>query len=154
MILKDSDQDELCVESEAGREIYTIGQLTQLPVYANIAAGSPGYVSDEIIEYVSLPAEWFKGKEDCFLIKVKGDSMNGANIENEDLVVIQKQQCAQNRDIVVVTIDEEATLKRFISMGDTILLIPENEEYEPILMKSDEIKVVGVALAVIKNTGI
>ena len=147
-ILKDREIDHITIETDMGRETYTSEQIIALPVYSNLAAGSPTTVNDEITQHFSLPAEWFAGKEDSFLMTVKGDSMVGANIENGDTVVVQRLQTAQNRDIVVVAIDEEATLKRFMSMGDTILLIPENEKYEPILMNSDQVRVVGVAMGV------
>ena len=151
-ILKDSDSDEIFIEDCNAREAYTPEQTVSLAIYSNIAAGTPILVGEDVTMHFPLPTEWFLGKEECFLMTVKGDSMVGANIDDGDIVVVQRSQIAQNRDITVVAIDEEATLKRFMSMGDTILLIPENEQYEPILMNSEQVRVVGVALGVIKRT--
>ena len=79
--------------------------------------------------------------------------MEGARIKNGDWVVIKRQQTAENRDIVAVSIDEDATLKRFMKMDDTILLIPENEKYEPIHISSEQASIIGIAVGIIKRGG-
>lgn len=66
-------------------------------------------------------------------------------------MVIKKQSTAENRDIVAVDIDGNATLKRFIPMGDSIFLMPENRSYEPIQMSADAINIIGIAIGVIKK---
>ena len=99
-----------------------------------------------------VPTDWVGNGGEHFILKVKGDSMIGANIDNGDLVVIESRQTAENREIVAVATDaESATLKRYMKMGDTILLIPENENYEPIQIKCDEAKILGVVVGVVKK---
>ncbi len=99
-----------------------------------------------------LPKYWFNSSDKYFVLKVKGDSMIGAGIDNGDMVVIKKQETADNRDIVAAAVDSEnATLKRFIKMGDSVLLMPENDKYEPIQIRNDEAKVLGVAVGIMKG---
>ena len=72
---------------------------------------------------------------DTFALKVTGDSMNGIGIDKGNYVVVNRQNTANNGDIVIAVIEEEATMKKFMIMGDSILLISENPNYEPIQMK-------------------
>ena len=77
--------------------------------------------------------------------------MIDAGIDDEDLVLIKRQQVAENREIVAVNIDGESTLKRLMKMGSTVLLIPENDKYEPIQMSSDHVNIIGLAVGVFKQ---
>ena len=77
--------------------------------------------------------------------------MIGANIEDGDYVVIKKQEDAGNRDIVAVSLTDDATLKRFVKMGDSVLLMPENEEYEPIQIRTEQARIVGIVCGIIKR---
>ncbi len=125
--------------------------LVEMLAYGKIAAGEPIHMNQEEINKFYLPADWLKGKEECYFLQTRGDSMQGANIEDGDYVLIEPCQTAVNRDIVAVAIEENATLKRFVPMGDTILLIPENAKYEPIHIKSDQAKILGKAIGVLKK---
>ena len=145
------DQSGFIVENEDGRSEYEHQALKELPVYSNIAAGNPTFINPSTDEYFSLPDGWLRGGEPHFFLRVRGDSMIGAEINDGDLVLIHRQQTAQNREIVAVTIDEDATLKRFMKMGDTVLLIPENDKYEPIQMRGDQISIIGVAVGILKR---
>lgn len=77
--------------------------------------------------------------------------MIDAGINDQDHVLIQQQSTAQNRDIVAVAIDDEATLKRFVRMGDSVLLMPENPKYEPIQLSDNQARIVGVAIGLLKK---
>ncbi len=77
--------------------------------------------------------------------------MEDANIIEGDYVLIERCQTARNRDIVAVALGDEATLKRFMQMGDTILLVPENANYEPIQVRSDQINVLGKVIGILKK---
>ncbi|WP_078696863.1 LexA family protein [Caloramator quimbayensis] len=68
-----------------------------------------------------------------------------------DLVVIQKTNAAENRDIVAVSLGDEATLKRFARMGGSVLLIPENSKYEPINIRDEQARILGIAVGIIKK---
>ncbi|WP_163192797.1 transcriptional repressor LexA [Clostridium thermarum] len=141
LILLQDDKDLVCSNEE----------LTALPVYSNIAAGDPIAINPEVEDSFNLPYYWVKGMKDCFMLRVKGESMIGAGIEDGDLVVIRKQTMASNRDIVAVNIEGSATLKRLCIEKDDILLMPENEKYSPISIKNREAAVLGVVVGIIKN---
>jgi SOS-response transcriptional repressor LexA len=125
--------------------------LVGLLAYGKIVAGNPSDLIEEEINKFYLPKDWLKGREECYFLQIRGDSMQGANIEDGDYVLIERCQSAQNRDIVAVAIEENATLKRFLPMGDTILLIPENAKYEPIHIRSDQAQILGKAIGVLKK---
>jgi len=125
--------------------------LAELLAYGKIAAGEPIYRDEEEINKFYLPAEWLRGREECYLLKIRGDSMQDANIDDGDYVLINRCRTAQNRDIVAIAIEDEATLKRYRQMGDTILLIPENAKYEPIQIRSDQVDILGKAIGVLKK---
>ena len=140
LILLQQDKDLLCGKDE----------LTALPVYSNIAAGEPISINPEIEDTFNIPHYWIKGMKDCFMLKVKGDSMIGAGIEDGDFVVIRKQTIASNRDIVAVNIEGSATLKRLCMEKNDVLLMPENERYSPISIKNRDAVVLGVVVGIIK----
>ncbi|MCT4617865.1 MAG: transcriptional repressor LexA [Marinisporobacter sp.] len=151
-LLRDpSDYKELVIRDQQQNTDYKAEKLEELYMYGEIVAGIPKLASEEIGNSFHLPTEWVQNKEDCFLLKVTGDSMEGANIQDGDYVVIKKQNTAENMDLVAATIDENATLKKFMSMGDTILLIPENKKYEPIQMKSNQVYINGVVIGILKR---
>jgi SOS regulatory protein LexA len=126
-------------------------ELKQLPVYSDIAAGEPIMMSNELEAEFYLPEYWVKGIKDCFILKVKGDSMIGANIFDGDHVVIRQQHTAQNGDIVAVDLEGSATLKRLSLKKNTPILMPENDKYDPIHIHDREATILGIALGVIKQ---
>jgi DNA helicase-2/ATP-dependent DNA helicase PcrA len=142
---------ELIIETAAGSEAYSGDKLKLIPTYEGIAAGQPIYMQGKSEARFYLPTEWLRNRENCYLLKVQGDSMIEAGIEDQDYVLIQQQSTAQNRDIVAVAIDDEATLKRFVRMGDSVLLMPENPKYEPIQLSDNQARIVGVAIGLLKK---
>ena len=146
-----NDPYDIVVENENEKRNYNKDSLQDISIFTNVAAGEAIYMNEEIVDHFPLPKEWMKSDEN-YILRVKGDSMIEADISNEDYVVIQKQATAYNRDIVVAQIGEDVTLKRFIKMGDTILLIPENHKYEPIQLTEDQIRILGIAVGIIKKT--
>jgi SOS regulatory protein LexA len=126
-------------------------ELKQLPVYSDIAAGEPILMSSDLEAEFYLPEYWVKGVKDCFILKVKGDSMIGANIFDGDQVVIRQQHTAQNGDIVAVDLEGNATLKRLSLRKNTPILMPENDKYDPIYIHDREAVILGIAMGVIKR---
>jgi SOS regulatory protein LexA len=126
-------------------------ELKDIPVYSDIAAGEPILMNSEIESNFNLPQYWLKGLKDCFMLKVKGDSMIGANIESGDYVVIKKQSTANNRDIVAVDIDGASTLKRLSLGKGGPTLMPENPKYSAIPLYGKDAKILGVAVGVVKS---
>ena len=107
-------------------------------------------MNTELDENVYLPRAWVRGA-DHFALKVKGDSMNGAKIDDGDIVVARVQPGADNLDIVVVSLGDEGTLKRFSKMGNNAILLAENPNYDPILLNDDQVNILGLAVGVIKS---
>ena len=120
-------------------------RMVSIPVVGNVAAGIPITAVENIEEYITLPYSLL-GSEDVFILNVKGDSMTNAGIFDKDRIIAQKQNTANNGDIVVAMMEDEATVKRFFAEKDRIRLQPENENYEPIYAKELDIlgKVIGV----------
>jgi repressor LexA len=125
-------------------------ELQQLPLLGQIAAGGPLLAEEQVEDYLAMPDELTRGGAD-FLLRVKGDSMVEAGILDGDIVVVRRQQTAQNGDIVVALAGEdetadEATVKRFFREDGRVRLQPENSALEPIYAAHVHIlgKVVGV----------
>lgn len=146
-----SNIGEVIMNNNAEPEIYRDNEVKQIPMYSDIAAGEPIYINDELESNFYIPNFWLRGMSDCFILKVKGDSMIGADINDGDFVVIQKQYSAQNGDIVAADLDGSATLKRLSIKKDRVMLLPENEKYKPIAMNEDNSSILGIAIGIIKN---
>ena len=127
------------------REEGSSERMVSIPVVGNVAAGVPITAVENIEEYITLPFSLL-GSEDVFILNVKGDSMTDAGILDKDRIIAKKQKTADNGDIVVAMMDEEATVKRFFAEKDRVRLQPENANYEPIYAKELDIlgKVIGV----------
>ena len=124
-------------------------ETTSVGIIGSIPCGNLTLEEEAIEEIVQLPTAIF-GKGSLFLLHASGDSMTGAGIDDGDLVLIRKQEEAQNGDIVVAFIEGEGnTLKRYKRYGNTIFLHPENPKYTDIPLKNCKIQ--GVAINVIKR---
>nr|WP_325196044.1 transcriptional repressor LexA [uncultured Oscillibacter sp.] len=102
----------------------------QIPIVGNVAAGSPILAEECIEDYLTFDAGGHQGE--YFALRVRGESMINAGILPGDLVVVRQQKTANNGEIVVAMIEEEATVKRFSKRDGHIWLLPENEAYSPI----------------------
>lgn len=120
-------------------------RVVSLPVVGRVTAGAPILAEQNIEDSFSLPED-FVGSGECFLLRVRGDSMVGAGIFDGDYLVVRKQSHAQNGDIVVARIGDEATVKRFYREGDRIRLQPENPAMEPIYTREAVIEGKAVGL--------
>jgi DNA helicase-2/ATP-dependent DNA helicase PcrA len=125
--------------------------MKKLQVFSGIAAGDPILLKSISDEDFYIPEIWTERNSINYMVKVKGDSMINAKIDDGDLVVIHQQNTANNYEIVAVDLDGNTTLKRFVRMGDTILLMPENSNYEPINVTETQMSILGVAVGVVKN---
>lgn len=126
--------------------------VRKVPVFNEIAAGKPVLINDSWEGEFYLPNLWTKSMEDIFILKIKGDSMINKNIHDGDYVLINKQPTANIGDIAAVDIDGNATLKTYKTMGGKILLIPENDAYEPMFLDEEQVNIIGVAVGVIKKS--
>lgn len=119
-----------------------------LPVVGRVAAGAPLLAEQNIDDYMAVPADMLSGAEG-FVLKVRGDSMIGAGIQDGDLLVVRRQPTATNGDIVVARLNDEATVKQFFREKDRVRLQPANEALEPVYAR--EVVVEGKAIAVIRR---
>jgi len=121
-----------------------------LPLVGRVAAGRPILAEENIEELIDVPA-FLRRDDDDFVLRVHGDSMADAGIFNDDFIVVHAQDQAQNGDIVVALVGDEATTKRFYNEGRTVRLQPENELYEPIIVNADEVQLVGRVVGVLRQ---
>jgi repressor LexA len=122
--------------------------LGQLPVVGQVAAGQPVLAEENIEDYVSIP-DIAGGEEGEYVLRVSGESMKDAGIFEGDYVVVRPQQTAQDGEIVVALLGEEATVKRFYREADHVRLQPENEAMEPI--RTREVTVLGRVVGVCRR---
>lgn len=130
----------------------TAKNTVTIPLVGHIRAGAPHPAIEDIQEYVAVD-RFFTSGEDNFLLKVEGDSMIEALIQDGDYVVVKPQPTAQNGDIVAALVDGEATVKRFYKKGRQIRLEPANPEYKSIVIKPGEsnVSIVGKVVAVLRS---
>ena len=118
------------------------------PLLGTVTCGQPILAVENIEGTYSLPADIF-GTGETFLLHAKGQSMIDAGIKDEDILVVRKCQKADDGDIVVALIDEEATVKRFFKKRNRIVLHPENKEYKDIIV--DNVQILGKVISCIHN---
>lgn len=126
-------------------------EIHMAPIVGAIPAGYPALAFEDVEGYASIQ---YPDEENYFFLRVNGDSMINAGIQTGDLVLIRKQDCAEDGQIVAARVNgDEATLKRFKQQGDTVLLLPENPSYEPRIVSVKEFEmgdaqIIGVAVEV------
>ncbi len=126
-----------------------VEQSHVLPIVGEIAAGGPIEAYQDTSETLSVP-EMLAPAGDAYVLRVRGDSMIDAHIQDGDFVVIRPQQTARNGDIVVAQVEENAvTLKRFFKENGKVRLQPANEQYAP--MFYDDVRVQGKLIGVIRR---
>lgn len=126
-------------------------KMMKIPVLGHISAGKPILAEEHIEEYTSVPNTGNYKQSDLFMLKVKGDSMTGSRIYEGDRVLVKMQPEVENGEIAVVNVNGyEATLKKVRKMenGQT-LLMPSNENYDPILVDSENARIIGKVIQVI-----
>ncbi len=127
------------------------GNSSKVSVLGSIAAGTPIEAIQHEVDKVALPEDLQKNGE-YFGLKVKGDSMIEAGINNGDTVIIKKTSTADTGQIAVVLIDEqEATLKRIRKKGNTIALEAANKNYDTKIYASNRIKIQGRLVSLYRN---
>lgn len=141
-----SDKDGICTAVTEK----TNTDMISVALVGEIACGTPILAEENITEYYQLPVS-FLGKGNFYMLTAKGDSMINAGINDGDKVVIRQQNTAEEGQIVVALINDEATLKRFYidKENKRIRLHPENKEYPDIYV--DNLQIQGVAVKALKD---
>jgi len=125
-----------------------VGSPDGLPLVGSVAAGQPVLAEENIEEYVHVP-NVAGGDHGEYLLRVRGESMKDAGILEGDLVVVRPQETADDGDIVVAMVGEEATVKRYFLESDHVRLQPENDAMEPI--RSREVRVLGRVVGLMRT---
>ena len=122
--------------------------LREIPVIGRVAAGTPILAEENVEETLTLPED-IVGHGDVFILRVRGESMIQAGIMNDDYIVVHKQPDANNGEIVVALIEDEATVKRFYKENGHIRLQPENSTMDPII--TTDCSIAGKVVAVFRR---
>ncbi|HAQ63239.1 MAG TPA: transcriptional repressor LexA [Ruminococcaceae bacterium] len=122
--------------------------FTQVPLVGMVTAGAPILAVEQIEGYIPFPAS-ANSANPLFALRVRGESMINAGILSGDIVIVEKTPSAQNGDMVVALIEDEATVKTFYKEKDHFRLQPENDAYDPIIVK--EVIILGKVKGLIRN---
>ncbi len=120
----------------------------QIPVLGRVTAGVPILAVEDIEMYIPVAESLRRGRE-LFALRVMGESMINAGILDGDIVIVHRTPVAENGDIVVAMIEEEATVKRFYKEDGHFRLQPENDAFEPII--ADEVVLLGKVAALYRT---
>ena len=120
----------------------------KVPLIGTVAAGEPIFAQENYEDFFAVPTNLF-GKDDMFMLTVKGDSMIKIGMFNGDMIVVKKQDTAENGEIVVALVDDSATVKRFYKRGGKFILHPENDDMEDFVF--DEVSILGKVVGLIRS---
>ena len=123
-------------------------RVINVPVVGRVAAGKPILAAEDIQETYPLPADFLAGSEG-FMLEVHGDSMIEDGIHDGDFVIVRRQQVADNGDVIVAMIDNEATVKRFYRENGSVRLQPANSSMEPIY--AADVAIVGKVVGLVRK---
>ena len=131
--------------SESKKDFYTGKEMVDVPVIGKITAGAPILAVENVTDTFPIPID-FVGNAESFMLTVRGESMIEAGILDGDYILVKRQNTANNGEIVVALIEDEATVKTFYKEKDHIRLQPENSTMDPIIVPDCKIlgKVSGV----------
>ena len=123
-----------------------------LPLIGRVAAGEPLLAEQHIESHYQVDPELFKPNAD-FLLRVSGMSMKDIGIMDGDLLAVHKTEDVHNGQVVVARIDDEVTVKRLKKQGNIVHLLPENSEFQPIVvdLRQQSLTIEGLAVGVIRN---
>ena len=120
------------IRTSGGATPVSTSEIVNVPLVGRVAAGLPITAEENIEEYLAFPKSMLP-EDNVFALRVAGDSMKDAGILDGDIAVVKKQETAQNGEIVVALLEDEATLKYFFREKKKIKLQPANNKYRPIM---------------------
>lgn len=127
-------------------------QTVDVPLLGTVACGTPILAEENVAAMIPVSTKLAKPPYKYFFLRAKGDSMNEKEINDGDMVLVKQQSTAENGDIVVALIDDEATVKEFSRQGEMIVLKPRstNKKHQPIILTRD-FKIQGVVITTISD---
>lgn len=131
---------------------FSSSNIISIPIVGRVRAGEPILAIENIEGYFNLDRSLVSSK-DVFLLRVQGDSMIDAHIQDGDFALVKPQSNAENGEIVVALIEDEATIKRIFQKRDLIHLEPANPDMEPIVIKKGEkqVTIVGKVIGIFRK---
>ena len=125
-----------------------------IPLVGSAPCGAPLLAEENIEGFLPISTDLAKPGSKYFLLRAVGDSMNQAGIADGDIVLVRRQETADNGDRVVALVDDEATIKEFHRAGDAVMLKPrsKNKKHRPMIL-SKNFRVQGVVIAAVKGEG-
>lgn len=137
-------------EEKLGRTIRLVNSnpAASVPILGRVTAGLPILAVEDIEGYIPVCESVRRGRE-LFALRIDGESMINAGILDGDIVVVHKTETAENGEIVVALIEDEATVKRFFKENGHYRLQPENPDYEPIIV--EQCSILGKVIQVVRN---
>lgn len=128
------------------RDEVEINDYFPIPLLGSVVAGVPIESQENTEGYVYIS---FRPKQEYFALRVHGESMINAGIKDKSVLIVHKQEMAENGDIIVAMLNKEQTVKRFKQVGYTVFLIPENPTFDPIpVLPTDELIILGKVVEV------
>ncbi|MCL2690530.1 MAG: transcriptional repressor LexA [Chitinispirillia bacterium] len=150
-ILSDKGQESIHNDTSAVTGNFPDQQVNAIPLVGLVAAGAPITAVENIEGYLTLDRTMFRG-EDLFALRVRGESMKGIGIFDSDIAVVRKKNTADNGEVVVAVVNDEATLKRFVKKSDHIVLRAENPAFKDIIVgEGEDIMIAGKLVGVIRK---
>jgi repressor LexA len=139
-------------EAAPAPPIRAYGLSRDLPILGRVAAGEPLLAEQNVEGTLTISREWVNGDE-AFLLKVQGESMIGAHILPGDLALVRRQSTAENGEIVVAMVNDEATVKRVFFRKDAVILQPENPAMAAIQVRRGEksFQIVGKVIGILRK---
>ena len=126
-----------------------IQKMVRVPLVDTVACGQPIFAYESMEGYYPLPEEFFGSGDELFMLRCKGDSMIELGMFDGDMVIVRKQPYAENGQVVVALIEDEATVKRFFQRKDHFVLHPENIYYNDIIC--DHVDILGIVQGLIRT---
>lgn len=139
-----ADFEPLAFEAVESADLHTV------PLVGTVSAGEPIDIYEER-EELEIPAAWVT--KDTFALRVRGDSMLDEHIRDGDVIIVEQRTYADNGETAVARINgEQATLKKLYIERDHIRLQPANAEMEPLILRHDQVEVMGIVKVVVRKT--
>ncbi len=148
-VLKEKGLIEKDAQNARSVQIAGTARTVQVPLLGTVQAGLPVLAVEQIEEYIPFSIQYAGSGKELFALHVRGESMKNAAILDGDIVVCEKTPVAEEGEIVVALLEDEATVKRFYREGYGFRLQPENDDFDPIY--ASEITILGKVIACIRH---
>ncbi|KPU44839.1 LexA repressor [Oxobacter pfennigii] len=130
-------------------EYQTKKEIVNIPIVGKVTAGQPILAYENVDDIFPLPMDFVQSNKQTFILRVQGESMIEAGILNGDYLIVEQRSTAENGEIVVALIEDEATVKTFYKEKDHIRLQPENPSMAPLILQ--DVKILGKVIGLFRR---